>query len=60
MHADALCSVPLCRIQWRIPNFSKLTSTTVWSECFEAGICTWWVGVHHAVRQTVPSLQRSC
>jgi hypothetical protein len=31
-------------LQWRIENFSTLTSVPVFSDCFEAGICTWWVG----------------
>ncbi|KAG1674726.1 hypothetical protein FOA52_013561 [Chlamydomonas sp. UWO 241] len=26
---------------WRIENFSKLSSDSFWSYCFEAGICTW-------------------
>jgi hypothetical protein len=30
--------------QWRIENFTTLTSELVRSDCFEAGICTWWVG----------------
>jgi hypothetical protein len=30
--------------QWQIKNFSTLRSEVVRSDCFEAGICTWWVG----------------
>jgi hypothetical protein len=30
-------------VQWRIENFSTLSSEAVWSDCFEAGISTWWV-----------------
>jgi hypothetical protein len=40
-------AVPMRMPQWRIDNFSELTSgDPVWSDCFEAGICTWWVGKH--------------
>ncbi|KAG1673164.1 hypothetical protein FOA52_015275 [Chlamydomonas sp. UWO 241] len=32
--------------EWRIENFSKLTSEPVWSDGFEAGIGTWYLEVH--------------
>jgi hypothetical protein len=39
MRYDDLTPMP---VQWRIDKFSTLTREPVFSDCFEAGICTWW------------------
>jgi hypothetical protein len=43
-HAPTLMHAPVP--QWRIESFSTLLSEPVRSDCFEAGICTWWVGAN--------------